>query len=242
MDQLTECQRGALDVSKKKAKIHQNGLMYLIKNRLIDLNISESFIEDFHAFVNNDIDIVTHTNLKIQDVLVDPVLKNVYQTKTKSESYISWRTVAESKKFNKKYDNASDEERPKYGSLNITKNNTGNPLCTGYGGKVLIFHNEIKKRSSFVYGDSFSQHQYMCTFEYPHALLYHMKEEMSKLFDIVNGGTGYIPQYIEVQIHGHVNIVTDVKKILVPKDAFVDEFNSIQQFRELYPHIEICKI
>ena len=237
--ELKECQKEALDIARKKAKIHQYGLIYQIKNKLIELNMNESFLDEFYNFINNKVPIVSHGKFTFRNLLDEPILKNIYETNTKGNGYLVNRTNVESKMFNKKYDNCRPEERPKYASLNITMNKNGNPLCKNYGNKVIFFKNDIKKRTSFMYGDSFLGQMYLCNFEYPHALLYHMNNDIKKIQNIMNQHYDNLSQYIEVQIHGTVDLITDVEKIIITQKEYETEIEDILIFKELYEHIEI---
>lgn len=242
MEYLTTCQKEAMDIARKKSKIHQYGLIYQIKNILLELNLEESFLDEFNNFINNTVEIVSHSTLTFKNILDEPVFKSVYETKTKGDVYLLQRTNIESKMFNKKYDNCDIKDRPKYASLNISLNKNGNPLCSTYGNKVIVFNDNIKKRSSFMYGDSFGGQMYLCTFEYPYALLYHLNKDIKKIQNIMNRIDDNLTNYIEVQIHGHIDLVTDIKKIIVKQKEYENELTDILIFKELYEHIEIVII
>ena len=237
--ELTQCQIEALEIARKKAKIHQNGLIYQIKTKLIELDINESFLEEFHKYINDVVPIVSHGNFTFRNLLDEPFLKSVYETNTKGPAYLVSRTHFENIMFNKKYENCLPIEKPKYASLNISNNKNGNPLCFWYGSKVIFFKNDIKKRTSFMYGDSFGGQMYLCTFDYPYALLYHINNDIKKLQNIMNGNTENLSQYIEAQIHGVVDLITDVEKIIITQKEYETELEDILIFKDLYEHIEI---
>ncbi len=239
---LTESQKEALDIARKKSKIHQKGLIYHIKKLLIDFEIDELFLDRFHNFLNEKVEIVSHCKLTFKNILDEPVFKSVYETNTKGDAYLSQRTNVESKMFNKKYDNCNIKERPKYASLNISMHENGNPLCQCYGNKVIIFNENIKKRTSFMYGDSFYGQMYLCTFEYPLAILYHMKNDIKKIENIMNNINEHIYTYIEAQIHGNIDLITDIKKIIITEQEYEQELEDILIFKELFEHIEIVVV
>lgn len=242
MENLTETQKEALEIARKKSKIHEKGLIYHIKNLLIEYEIDESFLDKFRNFLNEKVEIVSHCKLTFKNILDEPVLKSIYETNTKGEAYLSNRTNIESNMFNKKYDNCDVKERPKYASLNISMHKNGNPLCQRYGNKVIFFNENIKKRSSFMYGDSFGGQMYLCTFEYPLAILYHMKNDIKKIENIMNNINDYLNSYIEVQIHGNIDLITDIKKIIITEKEFENELEDILIFKELFEHIEIVVV
>lgn len=238
--ELTQCQIEALEIARKKAKIHQNGLIYQIKNKLIQFDINESFLEEFHKYINDIIPIVSHGKFTLKDLIEEPILKNCFEMNNRDKSYFKYRIEKEAKLFNNKYtDNTNNSDRPKYASLNISNNKMGNPLCFGYGKNVIFFKNSIKKRSSFVYGNSEKDMMYLCNFDYPYALLFHMNNEIKKVYqNVTNSKAETLSSYIEVQIHGTINIENDVEKIIIDK-SINNNINYINQFRELYPNIKI---
>ncbi len=237
MDNLTESQKEALEIARKKSKIHQKGLIYHIKKLLIDFEIDESFIDDFYKYINETTPIVSHGKFTLKDLIDDPKLKNCFELNNRDSSYLNYRREKESKLFNNKY--ITDTDRPKYASLNISNNNNGNPLCTSYGKNILFFKNDIKKRSSFVYGNSEKYMMYLCTFEYPHALLFHLNGQIKKVYGNINlSEKNTLSAYIEVQIHGNIDISNDINKIIIDKNN-ENNIKYIDTFRTLYPHIKL---
>src|SRR5207302_1794959 len=73
--------------------------------------------------------------------------------------------------FGGAYDLSEGYEKVKYGSLNITNNPLGNTACYGYGDSYLILRPDIKKRTTFVHGDSSRQDLHIVTFLYPVPIL-----------------------------------------------------------------------
>lgn len=237
MDNLTECQKEALEIARKKSKIHQNGLMYQIKLLLIEYNINESFIDEFHKYINETVPIVSHGKFTLKDLIEDPKFKNCFELENRDTYYLNYRREKESKLFNNKYTSVTD--RPKYASLNISNNEEGNPLCKNYGSNVIFFKHDIKKRSSFVYGNSEKDMMYLCTFQYPNALLFHMNSQIKKVYGNINlEEKNNLSAYIEVQIHGNIDIATDIEKIIIDKKNSKN-LDYIENFRKLYPNVKL---
>ena len=68
-----------------------------------------------------------------------------------------------------------------------------------------------------------------------------MKNKVKTLQNIykVNNERIYINTYIEVQIHGKIDIVTDIEKIIISQKEYEEELEDILIFKDLYEHIEI---
>ena len=247
---MNELQAKGYDVALKKSKIHQKGLMHLIKEELINQDIDVSLIDKFEYFLNVNVPVVTHGKFTFKNLLDEPRLKTYFEifNNRNLNKDNDFRFKIESELFNKVYDETI-YDRPKYGSLNITLHPHVNPLCISYGSKVLFFKSEIKQRTSFVYGDSFNGQKYLCTFKYPNALLYHMKYEFKKIDKIIkkhleNKNNENLSKlnffgFIEAQIHGNIDIGLDVEKITLPLIEYERELQDILIFKQRYPHIEI---
>jgi hypothetical protein len=236
----TTCQKEAMIIATKKSKIHQKQLKYQIIQKLNENNIDddniETFLEDFYKYINDIVLIVCHGTFTLKHLLDDPYVKNCFDLNNKDSGYFTYRRNKENKLFNNKY--IDDKFRPKYASLNISNNKSGNPCCFGYGKNVIFFNNNIKKISSFVYGNSEAHMFYLCTFDFPNALLFHLDKEITQLKDIIYGKTHNLSKYIEVQIHGNININDCVDKIIIDKTN-PNNINYIKEFNIKYPHIQL---
>jgi hypothetical protein len=245
---MNELQKKGYEIALKKSKIHQNNLVHLITEKLIKNNIDLNFINKFDNFVNIYVQVVVHGRFTIKQILEQPRLKSYFELRPLCNDS---RFNAESKMFHKIYDNATID-RPKYGSLNITLNKNYNPRCISYGNKVLFLKDEIKNRTSFMYGDSFGGQMYLCTYKFPIVLLYHLIDneiktienainnflENNKLNDnIINELSKF--QYIEAQIHGEVTLENDVEKISILRSEYNAEIEDIVNFMDRYPNIKI---
>ena len=243
---ITPCQLLALSNATKKSKIHQKSLMHLIKNAFYEKDIDISYIDKFEYYINTEVPIVSHGKFTFEHFLAEPVLKSCFEIQGNA-SGDSARKAAESRMFHRAYDTCQPYERPKYASLNISMHPSGNPVCAGYGSKVLIFKNDIKRRSTFMWGDSFNGQEYICTFQYPLTILYHLSleknglEDLKKVLDTIDKKNEHnnLRNYIEVQMHGRVDISKDVEKIIITRTEYDKEINDVLEFQSRYPHVEI---
>lgn len=236
---LTLSQTKALEIARKKSRMHQNALTMQINDLLHDNGIDESFLKVFDEYIKNVCPIVCHGKFTLKSLLEQPFIKNAHELKAHDLSYIKYRDTKESTIFNKSYDSAKPDEKPKYASLNITNNPKCNPLCVNYGRNIIFFKNEIKNRTTFVYGNSESSMFYVCTFTYPLALLFHIGKEIGNLKTLIETNTSNgLSMYIECQLHGTVDINLDVEKIVIDRND-ADNTKYMDKFTHIYPHIKI---
>ena len=242
---LMESQKMALIVANKKAKIYQKEIDHLLKQLFIDNDINEIYFDKFNDYIKNKVKIVMHGKFTLYDLIKCPIIKTCFDlpdnpnaksrinTYLGTDSYLTWRRKKECIMFNRSY--GKDDERPKYASINIGLEEDGNPLCASYGETVLFFKNEIKNRTTFLWGNSSENDYYICTFNYPLLLLYHMRSDLKKIIDLLDNNKKSLSKYIEAQIHGEINIERDVDKIVIKKEKY-NEFD-IKLFCEKYPNI-----
>lgn len=254
---LTSIQNKALEFVNKKAKIHEKNTQHIVKLRLLDLNLKMTISDIQNYFKNN---IKTTINIRLETILVhllySPILKNLFEVNGCSEGRIEW----ESNLFNKIYDEAENYERVKYGALNVFQSKKGIKSCRIYGECVMILRDEVKKRSSFVNGDSCLLQLHICNFNYIIQLLVHVSDQflinLNKVIEFnsneingvneVNEFNEFIESlqydYVEVQIHGNINIDLDVEKILIPREKYIINELNINLFKLYHPDIEIEQI
>lgn len=238
MDQviLTEPQKKALKFAELKAKIHENNLKHLITIKFINNDINLEYIDKICNLIKNK-PITTRINTTFNffdSFLKDPRIKNRYEvTNTTNDLY---RFEIENKLFNDAYKNCNPSEFVKYGSINITDNISGDEKTTSYGNIVIFYRDDIKKRCSFVYGDSFTKQLYVCTYKYFMHLLYHLDiSDIKNLVDLCdnNGISNILNTYIEIQIHGDI-VPANIEKISIDKSTYDKNKTQINTIKELY--------
>jgi hypothetical protein len=174
----------------------------------------------------------------------NPKLKNIFEINYNVDSYIQTRKQVEDLLFAKAYKDCDEKLRPKYGSINILPNIEGDKNCLAYGQICLKYKDNIKDKTTFTFGDSFSKMMYICTYNYLEHILYHFdKNTLNILIDLVNSNNTNnnisISTYIEAQIHGDIDISKDIENIRIPNNIYNDNKDIINKFINKYPNIEI---
>jgi hypothetical protein len=184
------------------------------------------------------VNVVIHVDFnKVIDKLKgDDFYRNMFETGTSSGSLSEdFRIQWEDTLFNRLYHDAKPEERVKYGAVNITANKTGVTAAYGYGKSFFVLKPAIKKRTTFVYGDSSMQDVHIATFDHFSNILYYVPEDT--LVGMVSIANGYPirtivqpPVYIEAHIHGPVRFDTDVESIVINTNYDESVMSAINQF------------
>lgn len=245
---MNSIQTQAIQKSIIKSRIHQNNLEHLIINKFLENNIDTKYIDLIHEYIKSapiTIRLKSNINKSIfQSFIEEPFIKNRFDNKTndqlKSDSYFTYRFNKESKIFNKIYDNSEPFERVKYGSINIKNSIEGDELAKSYGDFSVFLNESIKDRCTFTYGNSEATMWYVCTYKYFKHLLFHMPiEDIKLIIDLIDKNyiNKHMKTYIEIQIHGEINIQTDINKITLSKSLYDLNKISIDKFRSIYPQI-----
>jgi len=113
--------------------------------------------------------------------------------------------------------------RVKYGCLNLG-GISGYPGAFHYGRSYLVLKPEVKSRITFIFGDSSSMPNYICTFNNFIQLFVHMdKKIIDYIIKMIKYNKGilkvkpYRPDstYIETQIHGNLDVRRDCKHVML---------------------------
>lgn len=223
-----------------------------IKNLLSILKFSNISEEEQKAFdekifekasinIHFHPDRISSNNLKIIDGLIESgEYKNQFQTKTSSGSLTAKnggdRDIWENKLFNNFY-GSNIEQRPKYGSLNLTYTSDG--ASPRFGSCFFVTTPEVKQRSTFTYGDSYLLPKergiaknltqiYSKLYEdvfirntalgFQYSCLKDFIEQTTKSIEsdiLFDRNTHNLDFYIEAQIHGKIDLKKDISSLVV---------------------------
>lgn len=134
------------------------------------------------------------------------IYKSQFETKTSNGGLTAHvggdRWVWESRIFGSAYDNASCNERPKYGGLNYKKCSFGS--SPRFGSSYLLLKEEVTDRCTFCYPDS--------VFE---PVAFGTAQRMSLVPLALSDDKDLLDDYVEAQIHGDILISRDVEAIVL---------------------------
>ncbi len=241
-NELTNSQQLAIKNAGKKSKIHQKNLHHLVVDKFIQNNINIEYIDKITNYIRTETSLTTKMPSMVLDkFLTDPILKNRLELYAITGSYGD-RSIKEDKIFNDAYKDVVASERVKYGSLNLKNLISGDPLASSYGDTTIFYKNDMKKRTTFLYGNSCSTMMYICTFEHCEHLLYHMPiKDINILINIVDGvkNDTHFKSYVEIQLHGTIDITRDVEKFTISNDKYLINKTVIDKFINKYHNIDI---
>ena len=247
---MNSIQEFAIKKSIVKSKIHENNLSHLIIIKFLENNIDIKYIDLIHEYIKSA---PITIRLKSKDVynkcifqsfLEEPIIKNRFDNKTNDElkldSYFTYRFNKESKIFNKLYDESQPYDRVKYGSINIKNSIEGDELANSYGDISVFLNESIKERCTFTYGNSEATMWYVCTYKHFKHLLYHMPiDDIKLIIDLIDNNyvNRKMKTYIEIQMHGEINLSRDINKFTLSKSLYDLHKSHIETLQKLYPQI-----
>lgn len=220
-DELTSKQKLALEFSFKKSRIYSKNIHENLLIKFIIMGYNESHLNNVINYIEHIAPINIHVNLDktLAHLCNDTHYRNLFETTTTGgRNCLTSRTEWENVLFKGIYHDAEPFERVKYGALNITNDPAGIYCCRGYGDSFLVLKNNIKNRATFIFGDSSHKELHLSTFKHFKSVLYFIDEALLKtVIEIANNGefnTQNYGMYIEVQIHGSLNLSRDVEMLM----------------------------
>ena len=242
---LTDIQKKAFKYCKKKSKAYCKSTKYNIEARFSELGYEKEDLMRVIQYMKN-VDLIVHFSEKLVPYLLNSThYKNTFEVSnykgTGFDARISW----EDRLFGKIYtDKCEPSERVKYGALNMFSSEKGCDTASNcYGKSYMILKQNVRKRISFVNGDSSGNQIHICTMKYfSHILLYvqvqmiHDLVKLSKYRETnpndryMDINVPYTYQYIEMQIHGDLIFERDVELFMFCRGDIDDE--TINIFKE----------
>lgn len=234
LSKLSKIQEKAVLIFKRKSKANSKGMKLLALDKFTKLGYSKEDFKNAIEFIKNRSQIVIHVKLDVihQFLINDTHYRNQFETKTSSGALSELsRKDWEKNLFGNVYDSAAAFERVKYGAINITNDPKGVQCAYGYGNCYFVLKDSVKERTSFVHGDSASKEMHMCSFDDYTQILYYIDDHL--LNEVVKIANNKIPHsnyvyspYIEMQIHGPVELNSDIEKLVI-HDSYKNPINNI---------------
>lgn len=138
---------------------------------------------------------------------------------------LSWEDIV----FKEAYKSAPAADRPKYGALNIVNDSRGVlPCVSQYGCAYLQLKKELRPRITFADMDTSNEDVTVVDCHWKHVAILMQSFTNDELCEVLQVGTGKKSQgdssvlswYKEVQIHGLIQLKTDVEKIVLDRSYF----------------------
>lgn len=223
---LNPYHKNALNWCAKKARIYHKNVFDNVVIRFLNEGYVRSDIDNVIDYIKN-IDPIIHFGRSYRGPIIwletEQKLKNLFEI---TDSFVQIRASWENNLFNKIYDDNCDFNlRVKYGCLNLMSNTLGCGSATMYGKSYMILKPEIKKRITFVCGDSALMQPHMCTFDHFVQLLLYLSSEtlrdVIKMANYTKNKHEPCPQinnaynYVEIQIHGDIVLSRDIAHIML---------------------------
>lgn len=237
---LSDIQKKAVIYVMKKSKAFSKNTKDTVKLKFIkkgwDINLIPDIVNHIACC-----DAIIHfkiTNL-YQYFKNDAKYRNLFEIYKNSGSALKPRNEWENNLFSNIYNDALPEERVKYGCINLYGKNYGCKSALIYGESYIILKSNVKKRCSFVCGDSSGMQPHLANFEHLYQLLLYINDStILNLIKLVKGekidDDNY--PYVEIQIHGDVMWNRDIEKLMINKQAIEHNKNEIMDSIKNIPY------
>lgn len=157
----------------------------------------------------------------------DTHYRSAHETLDKSINYMCHRYNWEAYHFMDIYNDATPFEKPKYGALNYLNHPQGVCGAEHYGTWFIVLKPTLRKRVSCTFGDSFADAAIGVLDHCAHVIGEMSIDELKKLSHVVANRIPFAEyttnNYIECQIHGAIELATDIASINVPWEDLRDE-------------------
>jgi hypothetical protein len=221
---LTERQERALLAASKKARQASADARPFLLSRAQRLGFTADAVDRSLAFIRETAPLIVHVNLWqcLFSFEKDTHYRSQFETKT-SNGFIGLDTRRgwERTMFGDAYDGATDAERVKYGTINLTDTPIGNASCSFYGRSLLVLNPDVRKRTTWLPFDSSENRACpVGTFDHCEHILNEVDEkQLRKILSVGSGLARALDScprwYCECQIHGPVQFSHDVLALIV---------------------------
>lgn len=216
--------RKAFRYAQARAKEQHEKVMKRLQARVKKLGFEDTALDECLGYIRDDAPIIIHLKEETLRLLVrDTHYRNLFETgKSGGTSDKKARALWEKHLFGGFYDTSPPTLRPKYGCLNISGDIAGVTPARQYGTFFLTMDTAVRYRSTFSDYDTgrkggltaLATNDY-----YAHILEQYPDADLQAALTVsrTRGGPSKCRMYKEVQIHGPVNLATDVTSLSVPE-------------------------
>ncbi|KAJ3435186.1 hypothetical protein M0812_02317 [Anaeramoeba flamelloides] len=234
----TAVMKYVVSVSKKKSE----QAYFQVLDKLKTMKFYKNDLDKTLVYIRDVAPVIIHFRSTIFDTLLnDTHYRNCFEiNKQQYNNSSGGRVHHESQLFNNIYEKFGTQnhctpfERPKYGSLNIVKDQKGVKCCSGYG-ECYMELKGVKLRTTFANQDSFSTKNLASCEYYCHVLSEFNENELRAIVEVGTGrvtwkDSAVIASYKECQIHGPVKLSENIKVIAFPNNLKSKFSKKVQEF------------
>uniref|UniRef100_A0A7S2Y6K0 Uncharacterized protein n=1 Tax=Entomoneis paludosa TaxID=265537 RepID=A0A7S2Y6K0_9STRA len=244
---LEPCQWRALTFVEERARGLHEAALPLLRGRAAALGYPTNSVDRCLAYIREDAPIIVHLKEDVLTLLTkDTHYRNLFETNTSGGSNNpSGRLEWESTLFGNSYETGCEGSlRPKYGCLNVTGDVRGCAKGRYYGPLYITLHRHVRYRATMSDKDTGGRHDALATCDhYAHVLNRYHDSDLCALLDVstsaarrIGGASSSgVATYKEVQIHGPVDLSTDVEALSVPgshRTASAALKKSVEEFQK----------
>lgn len=245
---LAECQIRALYFVQEKARHMHQATLPELQKRVHALGYSETALEQCLEYIRQDAPIIIHLKEPTLALLAqDSHYRNLFETGTSGgKNSTSARQRWEAALFGNSYDKRCHGSlRPKYACLNITGDVQGCFPARHYGDLYITLCKHVRHRVTMSDDDTGRNHQdALATCDaYAHVLARYNDTDLKAVLNVastrvrrIRGAPSRSTTYKECQIHGPVNLRTDVEALSIPEsyaEASEELHRTVQAFQQL---------
>ena len=245
---LAECQIRALYFVQEKARHMHQATLPDLQKRVRALGYSETALEQCLEYIRQDAPIIIHLKEPTLALLSqDSHYRNLFETGTSGgKNSTSARQRWEAALFGNSYDKRCHGSlRPKYACLNITGDVQGCFPARHYGDLYITLCKHVRHRVTMSDDDTGRNHQdALATCDaYAHVLSRYNDTDLKAVLNVsstrvrrIRGAPSRSTTYKECQIHGPVNLRTDVEALSIPgsyAEASEELHRTVQTFQQL---------
>lgn len=263
---LSKYQSYAVDLAKRKSRNREEkSRRWMVRSLMIDKGISEEQANSIYDEIMQNArnaklmihfdpeELLSNGSTLLEQLSSDGHLKNDYELNRGFDR--DSREIDERYMFGDDYDDASDKERPIYGTIDLfNKGLDSHP----YGGEVaFVLNDNAKKRATGSHMDSSSigygeESRWLRSIEDPHQLIAdrwtskwkqpkNADKQRERAFDAIHSGKTYHDDnnFFEAHIHGGIDLARDVSHIEVPEKwvknkEYKDKLAKVQALAKLH--------
>jgi predicted acetyltransferase len=261
---LTPNQANALDHVRRAARLRGPDLRARIEELLERCGVTGSYERIEHAFRNARVTASFHPDRLREDGLTvieamihDGLYRNQFETGLTSGSPTAFpggeRDTWENVLFGGAYREATSEERPKYGALDLMNHADGG--SPRFGSCYLVFRKSVAERCTFSWGDSHQGPEHTATFEALEPVVWALLDTLERTSEALGERDLHVrdiarrlergrmrawlgralDEYVEAQVHGELRFDRDVSELVVdPSFADTETFDALARLSRHY--------